>query len=111
MEEIDKALIRAMEKSPGSLRALAQEARVSQATLSGIRSGKRTADAAVARAVAEALARWEARCWEAERLLRKTLEDVEAQQKRMKKSIGNLMQMYEVKAESPDEPASGSTQS
>lgn len=55
------AVIRAMKKSPGTLRALAREAGVSVAVLSRILTGQRPATARVALAVARALDRCAAR--------------------------------------------------
>jgi transcriptional regulator with XRE-family HTH domain len=96
-----EAVAKALERSPGSLRALAQEAGLSRSTLSRIQSGERVPNLAEVRALAEALARWEARCWEAERLLRKALQEQEKEQEKEKmrsamRELGRLADLQSV---------------
>jgi hypothetical protein len=73
MSKLEEAVLRALEEAPGSLRAIAREAKVPHSTLVRIRGGERGATAEVARALAGALHRWGSRCSSAERLLRHSL--------------------------------------
>jgi transcriptional regulator with XRE-family HTH domain len=73
-EQLAAAVRRALAGLPGSDRALAIEAGVSQATIWRIRHGERGVSADVVEAIADALQRWSNRCGEAEQLLREALE-------------------------------------
>ena len=73
-EELAEAVRQALERVPGSDRALAQEAGVPPSTISRIRNGKRGATADVVEALADALARWEDRCGDAQDSLRRALQ-------------------------------------
>lgn len=59
---VTDAVRKAMDKAPGSLRALAKAADVPHSTLVRIRSGERTATRDVAVKVAEALGLWGGKC-------------------------------------------------
>lgn len=73
--EREDAVRRALDMASGSLRALADEANVSEGLLRHIRDGRRRATPAVVTAVAEALDRRAARAAEAAALLRATLNE------------------------------------
>ncbi len=73
-EKLAEAVRAALGRIPCSDRQLAIDAGVPPSTVSRIRSGERGATPAVARALADALARWDERCAEAERVLRDALE-------------------------------------
>lgn len=60
--QLTKKVRAALDGAPCSLRALAREAGVSHVTLVRINGGEREATPVVAKAVADALARWARRC-------------------------------------------------
>ena len=72
MDSLTKAVAKAVELAPCSLRRLANEAGVPHATLVWIVSGKRAATPAVAKKVAAALDRWGAKCASAAEGIRKS---------------------------------------
>ena len=73
-EELADAVRDALERAPCSDRALALEAGIPPSTITRIRHGERGATPAVVQALADALARWGGRCTDAERALRRALE-------------------------------------
>jgi transcriptional regulator with XRE-family HTH domain len=73
MSHLEEALLQALERAPGSLRAIAREAGVPHSTLVRIKQGERGVTPEVAKAVADALRRWSGRCGSAEGLLRDAL--------------------------------------
>jgi transcriptional regulator with XRE-family HTH domain len=71
-DTLTKAVVKAIESAPCSMRALAKEAGLSPAMLTLIKNGKRRATPEVASDIADALAEWADRCkHEASRLRRK----------------------------------------
>jgi transcriptional regulator with XRE-family HTH domain len=73
-DQLAEAVRKALTGLPGSDRALAIEAGVSQATIWRIRHGERGVSDDVVEAIADALERWGDRCGVAEQLLREALE-------------------------------------
>jgi hypothetical protein len=69
----EEAVRRALELIPGSIRALAEEAGLSEGLLRKIRDGERRATQTTVEALADALSRWASRNSEAARILRETL--------------------------------------
>ncbi len=65
MDRLTKAVITAITAAPCSLRALAREAHLSHVLLVQITKGRQKATPVVASKVADALARWGARCGKA----------------------------------------------
>jgi transcriptional regulator with XRE-family HTH domain len=74
-QEREDAVRRAMKAASGSLRALADEAGVSESLLRHIRDGRRRATSAVVEALAQALERRAAREVEVAAALRATLNE------------------------------------
>ena len=62
MDAHTRAVVRALERAPCSLRALAREARVSHVWLVQIQKGRRPVSAATAAKIAHALRLWAATC-------------------------------------------------
>ena len=73
MDRLSSAVRYAIEHTPGSIRALADEAGVSHATLVYIRTGKRPATVPVARAVRDACRRMREDCRKGEQVIGKAL--------------------------------------
>lgn len=73
-EQLAKAVRKALRRLPCSDRALCQEAGIPPSTLARIRSGERGATREVTVALAAALARWRDRTADAERTLRRALQ-------------------------------------
>lgn len=63
--DVQAALQKVLETSPGSIRALAREAGVSEALLRAVRDGERRLTRETRDALASALRRWKTRCEEA----------------------------------------------
>ena len=74
MDQLE-AFRRAVDESPGSLRALARAASVNHSTLSRMRSGEVPLSANVVEAVARALEGWSADCADLARRLREAGEE------------------------------------
>lgn len=70
MDALSRAVVEAVDRAPGSERALARAAGVSHTTLQKIRAGKLRATSDVAAAVAEALDRMAADCQRAAESIR-----------------------------------------
>ncbi len=73
MDRLTQAVRYAIEHTPGSIRALADEAGVSHATLVYIRTGKRPATVPVARVVRDACRRMREDCRKGERAITNAL--------------------------------------
>lgn len=78
-ETLAEVVRKLLDRVPCSDRALAQEAGVPQSTISRVRTGERGCTPEVARALADALARWSKACESAEDDLRRALRDWEAE--------------------------------
>lgn len=76
-DELAEVVRELLDRVPASDRALALAAGVPQSTVSRIRTGERGCTPEVARALADALARWSVDCREASDALRRALEDGE----------------------------------
>jgi hypothetical protein len=75
MSILPDAIRQAVELAPGSARQLCRDAGVDQGFLSRILAGKEAAPTGVGEKLADALARWQLQCAEAERLIRAALQE------------------------------------
>jgi hypothetical protein len=84
MDDLTAAVVQALWRAPGSLRALAREAGVPHTTLTQIRTGRLGASPVVAARLGRALARWGRRCGRAAERLQEELRHTSQRRYRMR---------------------------